>query len=178
MADKTGVILFEIVFGMTFSTVIHLHAIPCICLIPGNISSPDVDAVPGHAIDLVCRQFFGFPMVSVAGFTVLVPHLDMGYMGEVHTVRLPVVGEPWYLPFFGNIFSQELLLFRCFTEGRLGVIMAFYALVQFGDAGKGAILPERMARQASFGFCVAFDAVYYFRIKVKGMIKIHGLGLF
>jgi hypothetical protein len=35
-----------------------------------------------------------------------------------------------------------------------------------------------MAIQTSFGFCVAFDAVYYFRIKVKGMIKIHGLGLF
>ncbi len=64
-------------------------------------------------------------MVSVAGLTILVPHFDMGDMGEIHTVRLPVVGEPGYLPFFGNIFSQEFLLFRCFTEGIFRVIMAF-----------------------------------------------------
>jgi hypothetical protein len=92
MADKTGIIFLEIVFGMTFSAIIHLHPIPCICFIPGNISSPDVDAVPGHPIDFVNRKLFGFSMITVTGFTILVPHFDMGDMGEVHTVRLPVIG--------------------------------------------------------------------------------------
>jgi hypothetical protein len=74
--------------------------------------------------------------------------------------------------------GQELLLFRCFPERGFRVIMAFHALIQFRNARKGAILPEPMAIQTSFGFSVALDTVYDFRIHVKGMIKIHGLGLF
>jgi hypothetical protein len=87
MTDKAGVILFVTLLGMTFCTVIHLHAVPCVFLPARDIFSPYADGVAGDTIGLIFRQSLGLGMVSVAGGAFQFTHLDMGYMGKIDAVR-------------------------------------------------------------------------------------------
>ena len=88
MADKAGVVLFVSLYGMTLGTVIHFHTVPGIFLIPPDMFSPYIDAVPCQAIFLINGQLVGFGMFSMACSAVLVSHFHMGNMGKIDTVRL------------------------------------------------------------------------------------------
>ncbi len=47
MTYKTGVVVLLTLLPMALGTIIHLHPIPGIFLVSGDISPPDIDTVPG-----------------------------------------------------------------------------------------------------------------------------------
>jgi hypothetical protein len=104
MADKAGVVLLDARLCMTIGTVIHLHAVPWIALIPRNVSTPDVDTVTGQAIFLVLRHPFVFSLITVADLTLQISHFDVGNMGEIYAIRLSGIDEPGDFLLIGHIF--------------------------------------------------------------------------
>jgi hypothetical protein len=54
MTDKTDVVFFVAFFCVTFSAVVHLHAIPGVYFIARDILAPNIDAVAGQNIGPVC----------------------------------------------------------------------------------------------------------------------------
>ena len=107
VAHKAGIVLFEALLGMTLGTIIHLHAIPGIHLVTGDIPSPDVDAITTQPILFIYRQIFFLGPIPVAGFAVGIPHLDMGYMRKIDTVRLPGIDQPGHFFFLCHIIFQK-----------------------------------------------------------------------
>ena len=89
-------------------------------------------------------------MIAVACLTILVSHFYMGNMGEINTVRLPGIDEPRYLFVGGNVFLKEFVFFWRFSKGGFWIIVAFGALFELRDTGKGPIFSEHVAKQASF----------------------------
>lgn len=113
MTDKTGVVLRWRIFRVALRAVVHLHAIPGIDLISGDISSPDIDAIARHAIDLVRWEFLTFSMVSMAYLTFHIRIFDVGNVRKIDIAWLSVIRQPRDLLAFGHvIFEKEFFRLR------------------------------------------------------------------
>ena len=67
-------------------------------------------------------------------------------MREKHTVRLTGVDIPGHLPADGDILLIEFQLLFAVAQQ---FTVALHAALEFGDAGKGAVLPVEMAALAA-----------------------------
>ncbi len=114
----------------------------------------------------------------MAGSTIYVTHFDVGDMGEIYTIRLFRIDEPGNFFVIGDIFCHERFFFRRLSKGGFGIIVAFGATFQFWDAGKCAVIAKCMTKQALLSLCFSLYAIHFFRVEMKGVIKINWLGVF
>ncbi len=178
MADKAGVVFCLSFLGMTIGTIIHLHAVPWVALIPRNISTPDVDTVTGQAVFLVLLHPFAFTMITVADLTLHLSHFHMGNMGEIYTIGLSGIDEPRDFLLIGHIFLQEYLLIGALCHGGVWIVVALHTIFQFWYARKGSILSKWVAKEALFLLRIPFDSIYPFRVHMHGVTVIEGLWMF
>jgi hypothetical protein len=174
MTDKAGIFLWNARFCVTIRTVIHLHTVPWVFLIPRDILAIYIDAIPGQAILFIRTKPFTLSMIPVTGPACDLPHHDMGDMGKVDAIGLSGIGQPWDLLFIGHISSQEFLFLRVFPHGRLRIIVTFHTFFQFWQSGKGPVIPKGVTVEAGLKLCIPLDDV---RVRVQGVAEINGLWL-
>ena len=177
MAYKAGVILLLARCCVTIGTVIHLHAVPRIALIPRNISTPDVDTVTGQAVLLVLRHPFAFAVITVADLTLHISHFHVGDVGEIHAVRLSGIYKPGDFLLIGHIFLKEYFLIRALCHGGIWVVVTLHATLQFGYPCKSSIFSKLVAKKALLKVRIPFDGIYLFWIHMHGVAEIEGLWL-
>ena len=177
MAHKAGVILLLPMFGVTFGTVVHLHAVPRL-FVPiqtGDALSPYVPTVAGQAIFLVHREGFILCKVSVTGFTPDLAHFHMGDMGKINAVRLFGINQPGDFLISSHILCEIFLFIRGLSDGEFGVVMAHGARGVLRNPGKRSIISKPMAKAALLLLGLSFDADV--RVQMKGVVEIDGLFL-
>jgi hypothetical protein len=89
MTYQTGVVVLFSSLDMALSAVIHLHPIPGIPLVSGDISPPDIDTVMCEPVNLVDRRGFSCGKISMADPASNLGHPYMGDVWKIHTVWLP-----------------------------------------------------------------------------------------
>ncbi len=175
VADKAGIVLLIARLCMTIGTVIHLHAVPGIALIPRNISTPDVDTVAGQAVLLVLWHPFALSVITVADLTLHISHFHVGDVGEIYAIRLSRIDKPGDFRLIGHIFRQEYFLIRALCHGGIRVVVTRHAAFQFGYARKSSIFPKLVAKEALLKVRIPFDGIYSFWIHMHGVAEIEGL---
>jgi len=115
MTYKTGVVVFLSLLRMALSAIIHLHLIPCVSLVSGNVSPPDVDTISGQPVNLVDRWALPCSKIAVTDPAFNLGHRYMGNMGEVDAIWLAGVDQPGDFLFWLNVISKKLHLFRALT---------------------------------------------------------------
>jgi hypothetical protein len=175
MADKAGVVFFVTHFRVTIGTVIHLHSVPGLKLIAGDIASPDTSAVAGQSVFLIGGQDIGLVVIPVAGPALDLTHVDMGDMGEIDTIGLSGVNEPGDLFFFRHILCQKLYLLRILAHGTFRVIMAFRAFLETRDAHKGPVLTKPVTVETCLELRVLLNTDI--GIEMNHMAEVQWLGL-
>jgi len=127
MTYETVVVFFMAVCCVTCCAVIHLHPVPGIRLISGDIFPPYIYAVAGDTIFLIRRKAVRAPMFAVTGAAIELPVLDVRYMGKIDAIRLLIILIPLDLFQVSDVFIQEIFLFNGFTKRICRIIMAFHA---------------------------------------------------
>ena len=145
MAHKTGVILRFGLSGVALGTIIHLHPIPGISLIPRDISPPNINTVFREPVNLVSRQGIVRGKIPMAHLAFDFSHLYMGNMRKINAIWLPRVNQPRDLPARLDKGFKKLDLFRAISMEGFRIFMALLALAQSRNAGKGTILVEKVA---------------------------------
>jgi len=175
MTDKAGVVLLNARLYMTIGTVIHLHAVPWIGLIPGNISTPDVDTVTGQAVFLVLWHPFAFSLITVADLALQISHFHVGNMGEIYAIGLSGIDKPGDFLLIGHIFLEEYFLIGALCHGRIRVLVTLHAILQFGYTRKSSILSKAVAKKALLLVRIPFDGIDSLWIHMHGVAEIEGL---
>ena len=102
----------------------HPDDAPCLVRDARDVVPPNVAAVTGDPVFFIGPEGFGFTDVAVAGHAVHVSHLDMRHVGEVDTVGLPCVDEPWDFTAFEDVFVVEFFLVGRFPQDLLVTLEA------------------------------------------------------
>jgi hypothetical protein len=123
-----------------------------------NIHLHGLFAVTGDAVFLEDGERFLFGNVTMAG-SALNPFGLVRGMGKENVVRLPRIVPPWDFQVLLDEILHQFALVLGISHRRL---MAFLALVHFGNAGEGAIRSQ----------CVT---VLTSAVLVGNVAKIHGL---
>jgi hypothetical protein len=123
-----------------------------------NIHLHGLSAVAGKAVLLVGRErlLFGYVTMALSAFN---PFGLVRRMGKVDVVGLPGINPPGDLQILLDVILHQFALVFGISHGRL---MAFLALLHFGDTGVSAIRSK----------CVT---VFTTAVLMGNVAKIHGL---